>query len=62
MMPDQNIVRNAGFESGLSPWVASNASITQQYTHSGNYSARLDGGQETAFIAQYVTPVIAGYN
>nr|WP_318540708.1 NTTRR-F1 domain [Terribacillus saccharophilus] len=62
-MPDQNIVRNGGFESGsLVPWVSSFASITQQYTHSGNYAARLDGGQETAFIAQYVSPVIAGYN
>ncbi|MFP7494644.1 NTTRR-F1 domain, partial [Terribacillus saccharophilus] len=62
-MPERNIVVNGGFEAGsLEPWVSSFATVTRQISYSGNFAAVLDGTQETAYIAQYVTPVIAGYN
>ncbi|WP_175075014.1 NTTRR-F1 domain, partial [Terribacillus sp. AE2B 122] len=60
-MPNQNIVENGGFESGsLVPWVSSFASITQQFVHSGNFAAELDGGQNVAYLAQYAIPAIPG--
>nr|WP_307439613.1 NTTRR-F1 domain [Bacillus sp. V2I10] len=46
---------NGGFETGtFSPWVASNATITNQFSHSGSFAARLLGGNINSFIFQYV--------
>ena len=41
-MTIQNLIINGGFETGtLSPWTGVNATITNQYSHSGFFSARL---------------------
>lgn len=54
-MSIENRVINGGFETGtFSPWVASNATITSQFSHSGSFVARLLGGNVNSFIFQYV--------
>ena len=59
-MTIQNLIVNGSFETGvLSPWVGMNATITSQYSHSGFFSARLQGGNVVSFIAQTV-PVNVG--
>ncbi|WP_313894937.1 NTTRR-F1 domain [Psychrobacillus sp.] len=55
-MTIQNLVINGDFETGtLSPWISDNATITNQYSHSGFFSARLQGGNVVSFIAQTVS-------
>ncbi|MBJ6361208.1 NTTRR-F1 domain [Paenibacillus sp. GCM10012307] len=59
-MAIENLVTNGGFESGaFTPWIPSNASITNVYKHSGTYSAQLHDGASSSYISQYV-PVTAG--
>jgi hypothetical protein len=50
----QNVLINGGFETGsIVPWNASNTVITSQFSHTGAYSARLQGGAVTSYISQY---------
>jgi hypothetical protein len=54
-----NLVVNGDFASGsLLPWLSLNAQITGVNSHSGLYSARLQGGNASAYLIQYlsVTP------
>lgn len=55
-MTIQNLIVNGSFETGaLPPWVGMNATITSQYSHSGTFSARLQGGNVVSFVAQTVS-------
>ncbi|WP_412762099.1 NTTRR-F1 domain, partial [Priestia endophytica] len=59
-MSIQNLIVNGGFETGtLSPWFFSNAIVTNQFSHSNFYSARLQGGDTVSYIGQLV-PVNPG--
>ncbi|KAB2495252.1 NTTRR-F1 domain [Priestia endophytica] len=59
-MSIQNLIVNGGFETGiLSPWFFSNATVTNQFSHSNFYSARLQGGNTVSYIGQLV-PVNPG--
>lgn len=55
---------NTGFESGLSPWVATNATVTQSgvQKNSGSFAARLvpNGSSTQDTLASEQIPVIAG--
>lgn len=55
---------NTGFEAGLSPWVATNATATQSSTqkHSGSFAMRLvpNGSSATDFATSESVPVVAG--
>ncbi|MFB5761484.1 NTTRR-F1 domain [Paenibacillus medicaginis] len=54
-MPIQNRIVNGGFESGtLFPWITMNAVVTSQFSHSGMFSARLQGGPVISYLAQFV--------
>jgi len=54
-MTVQNLIINGGFETGtLSPWAGINATISMQYSHSGFFSTRLQGGNTVSYIAQIV--------
>lgn len=51
---DEQIV-NGSFEAGtFSPWTASNAVLTSQFSHSGLFAAQLAGGTANAYIFQFV--------
>ncbi|MFU1996368.1 NTTRR-F1 domain, partial [Priestia megaterium] len=59
-MTIQNLIIDGGFETGtLSSWITANATITSQYSHSGFYSARLQGGATFSYVSQFVS-VTAG--
>src|SRR4051812_45296070 len=59
-MSIQNLIINGGFETGtLVPWTSSNTTVTNLFSHSGTFSARLQGGPITSYIAQFV-PVTPG--
>ncbi|MCM3644915.1 NTTRR-F1 domain, partial [Priestia aryabhattai] len=59
-MSIQNLIVNGGFETGtLSSWITTNTTIDSQYSHSGFYSARLQGGATFSYISQFV-PVEPG--
>lgn len=52
-LPFFDLVFNGGFEDGnLSPWIPFNASIKFFPSHTGFYSARLDGGNVNSYITQ----------
>lgn len=54
-MTIENRVINGGFETGtFSPWAATNATITNQFSHSGSFAARLLGGNVNSFVFQFV--------
>lgn len=56
----QNLIINGGFESGtFTPWTPQNASITNTASHSGFFSASLQGGAVVSYVSQIV-PVPAG--
>jgi hypothetical protein len=55
-MTIQNLIVNGSFETGtLAPWVSANTTITNLFSHSGTFSARLQGGPITSYIAQFVS-------
>lgn len=61
-MAIENRVINGGFESGaLAPWVGLGASVTSAFSHSGFFSAQLDGGLSNSYIFQFV-PASPGEN
>lgn len=54
-MPFRNLVVNGDFESGvLAPWSSLNASVDSTTSHTGLFSARLQGGNVTAYLSQFV--------
>jgi len=62
MMPQVNVLSNGGFETGnLASWYSQYTTVTNTYSHSGYYSARLSGGAVNSYISQFV-PVQAGEN
>ncbi|MFP7473464.1 NTTRR-F1 domain, partial [Niallia taxi] len=58
-----NLITNGGFETGnLIDWFfPGNSTVTNQFSHSGTYSALLEQGIEPAYIGQFV-PSIPGEN
>ncbi|PFT73069.1 collagen-like protein, partial [Bacillus thuringiensis] len=55
-----DVILNGSFETGtFADWITSNANVTNMFSHTGVYSARLAGGNVTSYIAQ-VVPVTAG--
>ncbi|WP_269448557.1 NTTRR-F1 domain [Metabacillus kandeliae] len=56
----QNLIINGGFESGtFTPWTPQNASVTNTASHSGFFSASLQGGAVVSYVSQIV-PISAG--
>ena len=56
-----NLITNSGFETGnLNGWVFPvNSTVTNQFSHSGSYSALLEQGTNPAYIGQFV-PTVTG--
>ncbi|MDQ0168474.1 NTTRR-F1 domain, partial [Bacillus horti] len=56
-MSISNLITNGGFENGsFSPWIALNASVTSLSSHSGSFSARLQGVYSVIYQSVSFTP------
>lgn len=54
-MSIQNLIINGSFETGaLTPWSSANTTVTNQFSHSGSFSARFQNSPFTSSIGQFV--------
>ncbi|WP_454871121.1 NTTRR-F1 domain [Priestia megaterium] len=54
-MSIQNLIINGSFETGtLTPWTSANTTVTNQFSHSGSFSARFQSSPFTSYIGQFV--------